>query len=260
MDPKPIWPQLHHPIVKLRSRDFKSSAKHRSRTMHPTRYFLIDFGLSTRFNPDDGEPLDYGIIGGDKSVPELQNGGDLELKNPFAIDVYYLGNMLRKTFLRVSTTTRILTRRQTYAFGYSNIAAWSFSTKLSLTWFKTIHASVRQWAMLFRASTRYRSLFHSENCGLISSNTTSEGGSPSMRISFAERSYTGLCFAQPYHRHAPLSAELLRAPFDSQFPTSMYFGSAIALLQRYLGGQEHAIRTLRRQSPRRVKKQVGVLV
>lgn len=125
MDPKPIWPQLHHPIVKLRSRDFKSSAKHRSRTMHPTRYFLIDFGLSTRFNPDDGEPLDYGIIGGDKSVPELQNGGDLELKNPFPIDVYYLGNMLRKTFLKVSTglVTPLYHSSRTWL---SRCAAWSF--------------------------------------------------------------------------------------------------------------------------------------
>lgn len=103
MATEPLYPKLYSPVLQTRTRNFKSRSKSRSRTLHPTRYYLIDFGLSRRFDPKDGEPLDITILGGDKTVPELQNGGNLRLNNPFPIDVYYIGNMIRQTFLKVSS-------------------------------------------------------------------------------------------------------------------------------------------------------------
>ena len=60
---------------------------------------LIDFGLSRRYDPANGSPLDKPYQGGDKSVPEHQ---DTErFCNPFPTDVYYVGNLVREEFIQV---------------------------------------------------------------------------------------------------------------------------------------------------------------
>lgn len=100
MDPVPLYPRLFHPLVNSRTMDYKGDAKHYSRTWKPTKYFLIDFGLSRKYNPDDGPPLEFPILGGDKTVPEFQHSD--EAVNPFPTDIYYLGNLIREDFLQVT--------------------------------------------------------------------------------------------------------------------------------------------------------------
>ncbi len=46
LDPTNRYPKLLHPVALGRSRDFRHKAKAYSRTRRPTRYLLIDFGLS----------------------------------------------------------------------------------------------------------------------------------------------------------------------------------------------------------------------
>lgn len=104
MDPKPTFPNMYHPRLIQRNRDFKGSPKFYSRTARPTKYFLIDFGLSKKYNPEDGESSELPILGGDKTVPEFQGEGYDEPSNPFRTDIYYLGNMIREDFLQVSST------------------------------------------------------------------------------------------------------------------------------------------------------------
>lgn len=110
MEPTPLLSETPHPIRLKRSYDFKRKLKQRTRTEYPTRYHIIDFGLSRRFFPGDElvAPVAYG---GDKSVPEYKDPSRA-VSNPFAIDVYCFGNMMREWFVDVrlylSTTSTVV--------------------------------------------------------------------------------------------------------------------------------------------------------
>jgi len=99
LDPSNMYPKSFHPADIERSQDFRGKAKGYSRTRCPSRYLLIDFGLSRRYDPADGPPVDAPIHGGDKSAPELQDSKTSY--NPFPTDVYYLGNLVREDYMEV---------------------------------------------------------------------------------------------------------------------------------------------------------------
>jgi hypothetical protein len=109
LDPSGMYPKGFHPIQVNRRRDFRGRAKRFTRTSRPTRYYLIDFGLSRRYN--SRKALDQPIRGGDKSAPEHQRGN---LCNPFHTDIYYLGNLVRERFLKVRQNVQILVGYATY--------------------------------------------------------------------------------------------------------------------------------------------------
>lgn len=61
------------------------------------RYYYVDFGMSTRFLP--GEPrLVTGQLGRDREAPELS---DTVPYDPFKVDVFIIGNLLRQEFHEV---------------------------------------------------------------------------------------------------------------------------------------------------------------
>ena len=97
-DPSGMYPKGFHPVRLNRSRDFKGRAKSYTRTQRPTRYYLVDFGSSHRYNSRNA--LDDPLPGGDNTAPEQQLEG---LYNPFRTDIYDLGNVIRERFLKVST-------------------------------------------------------------------------------------------------------------------------------------------------------------
>ena len=99
LDPSNMFPESFHPVVINRSKDFRRKAKWYSQTRCPTRYFLIDFGLSRRYDLADGLPLDVPIRGGDKSALEHEDG--VTPCNPFPTDVYHLGNLIREYYMQV---------------------------------------------------------------------------------------------------------------------------------------------------------------
>jgi serine/threonine protein kinase len=99
LDPSNMYPESFHPAEMSQSRDFRRKAKWYSRTRRPTKYLLIDFGLSRRYDPANGPPLDKPYQGGDKSAPEHQD--QERFCNPFPTDVYYLGNLVREEFIQV---------------------------------------------------------------------------------------------------------------------------------------------------------------
>ena len=109
MDPNPMFPDLYHPATRNRSRDWKSyRPKYYTRTARPTKYYLIDFGLSRKYDPEEREPLQIPILGGDKTVPEFQGDGVYRPWNPFPTDIYYIGNMIREEFLQVSDSFSVI--------------------------------------------------------------------------------------------------------------------------------------------------------
>ncbi|KAJ7152632.1 hypothetical protein C8R43DRAFT_1189593 [Mycena crocata] len=73
-----------------------------TRTACWPRYYSIDFGLSRRYDPDKGPPLEEMIRGGDKSAPEHRDGDSC---NPFPTDIYYLGNLLDREFIHSHPST-----------------------------------------------------------------------------------------------------------------------------------------------------------
>ncbi len=81
-------------------------AKHITRTQCWPRYYLIDFGMSPRYDPSNVPPMEPLISVGDKYPPEHSiitvNPPWVDSCNPFPTDVYYLGSMLKRTLSVVS--------------------------------------------------------------------------------------------------------------------------------------------------------------
>ncbi len=118
LDPSNMYPKSFHPAEISRSKDFRRKAKWYTRTRRPTKYVLIDFGLSRRYDPTNGPPLDKPYRGGDKSAPELQER--VTPCNPFPTDVYYLGNLYAGpkicSFLRTSRADRCIQKCKGFEF------------------------------------------------------------------------------------------------------------------------------------------------
>ena len=101
MDGRPIYPEMYHPVRSNRNRSFTGPAKHSRRSVHPVKYYFIDFGLSHRFKSREARRWMLPQGGGDRTVPEYKNGDDVP-HDPFPTDIYCLGNLIRERFLNVS--------------------------------------------------------------------------------------------------------------------------------------------------------------
>ncbi|KAJ3776846.1 hypothetical protein FB446DRAFT_635306 [Lentinula raphanica] len=101
MDWDPLYshpPHFHRPSKRM---DWKGPSKPRNRTFYPVRYYFIDWDLSKQYDPiirTNRVPMRYPGYGGDRTVPEFKRS---ELCNPFAVDVYCLGNVIRQKFIEV---------------------------------------------------------------------------------------------------------------------------------------------------------------
>ncbi|KAJ3720082.1 hypothetical protein C8R42DRAFT_722740 [Lentinula raphanica] len=98
MDANSMYTRPFHPIKPKKRYDWSGRALHHSRTCRPPRYFLIDFGQSRMYDPfQTGRPLEYALSSsGGYASPEGVEGYP---SDPFATDVYLLGNLIRITFL-----------------------------------------------------------------------------------------------------------------------------------------------------------------
>ena len=105
MDASPLYPRGFHPQSPVMKPDRSDVAKHCSRTERPVQYYWTDFGLSRRFDPEETSPTELPIWGGDRSVPEFKKNYDAPW-NPFHTDVYYVGNLIREDFMKVSPEPR----------------------------------------------------------------------------------------------------------------------------------------------------------
>ena len=99
MDPNRLYLDAFHPASPLMRRDFSGYARYKTRTERPPKYFLIDFGLSRRYDTSISKPMEVPIWGADKEVPEFQNSNTP--CDPFPTDVFYIGNTIKKDFVEV---------------------------------------------------------------------------------------------------------------------------------------------------------------
>ncbi|EPQ57111.1 hypothetical protein GLOTRDRAFT_137524 [Gloeophyllum trabeum ATCC 11539] len=99
MDPSALYPESFHPVSTSQKRNLKGHAKHYTRTQRPVKYYLIDFGLSRRYKPEDMPPMEEVVIGGDRTVPEFQDVYTRAVSSkrcdPFPTDIYTLGNVMK---------------------------------------------------------------------------------------------------------------------------------------------------------------------
>ena len=94
-----MYPDGFHHFVVVDKPDLSGTAKFYTRTQRPSKYFIIDFGMSRRYEPGDDSPLEPTI---------LPDGKTEALQNPFEVDVYLAGNLVRERFLDVSLTLYLL--------------------------------------------------------------------------------------------------------------------------------------------------------
>nr|GAT58201.1 predicted protein [Mycena chlorophos] len=94
--PRGFHPDFQHQHLKV---DKYADASHTTRTWRPVKYYLVDFGISRRYTPAERKAgtRDRIILGGDKSPPEHQ--GNQYKVDPFATDVYFLGNFIKTEFM-----------------------------------------------------------------------------------------------------------------------------------------------------------------
>ncbi|KAJ7709015.1 hypothetical protein B0H17DRAFT_1156000 [Mycena rosella] len=101
MDVTQLYPNgFHSEDVEL-NQSWKGKAKHTCMTCTKCnpKYYLIDFGLSRMHDPANKPPLEYPDCGGDRKMPQLQGQEYHQLHDPFPIDVYYIGNLIRREFI-----------------------------------------------------------------------------------------------------------------------------------------------------------------
>ncbi|KAJ3512557.1 hypothetical protein NLJ89_g3446 [Agrocybe chaxingu] len=85
-----------HPQQPEGKPDMSGPANFSTRTDRPQRYFLIDFGQTVIYTPEDITHILPIVWGGDKSVPEFFTG--IPFHDPYATDVYCAGNLIRCEF------------------------------------------------------------------------------------------------------------------------------------------------------------------
>lgn len=90
MDAGHLYPEPFHPVFPAYTYDLTGDSKPCSRTEKPVRYYFVDFGRAVAYSSSD-LPRDYPLWDGEQTVPEYWLG---DMSDPFAGDVYCLGNMV----------------------------------------------------------------------------------------------------------------------------------------------------------------------
>ena len=118
MDPKTMYPEGFHPVQTAYKRDYSGIAYHIPRSAIGVKYYYADFGISKHFQ-DAGSPrVTTGISGRDRDPPELSNTVPYD---PFKLDVFIIGNMLKREFCDVIFPLLSSTAKLTFPQRFSNL-------------------------------------------------------------------------------------------------------------------------------------------
>lgn len=108
MDATELYPQGFHPLMQDKTRNLESHRVVYTRTEKRPKYYLVNFSSARFYDSNERQPLDHPVYGTDRSVPEFQGEKFEQSHDPFATDVYYLGNMIKNEFVHVSVVVFIL--------------------------------------------------------------------------------------------------------------------------------------------------------
>lgn len=103
MDASGLFPKGFHPVLQTSLSDgvTPASVLSRAAATSPIKYYYIDFGISTCFTSDALRRV-IGTSGLDREPPELS---DTVPYDPFALDVFLIGNLIRRRFCDVGVFT-----------------------------------------------------------------------------------------------------------------------------------------------------------
>ena len=76
--------------------------------MKPVKYYIVDLDQARQYERLENA-LERSVVKGEGAAPEFQNA--LDRQNPFPTDVYYIGNVVRETFLKVSSHCKVPSER-----------------------------------------------------------------------------------------------------------------------------------------------------
>ena len=94
MDADAMYPEGFHPVKNTYKRDYSGPATHLPRSTAGVRYYFADFDTSVH-TQGEGPHLVTGERGRDQEPPELSATVPYD---PFQLDVFIIGNMLRHEF------------------------------------------------------------------------------------------------------------------------------------------------------------------
>ncbi|KAI0088667.1 hypothetical protein BDY19DRAFT_891112 [Irpex rosettiformis] len=93
MDATALYPKGFHPVRTSLLPDASGKAPRRSRSSAYIRYYYIDYGISSYFDPSVEQDRNVlGIDGIDREVPELSSTVPYD---PFKVDVFLIGNLFK---------------------------------------------------------------------------------------------------------------------------------------------------------------------
>jgi len=98
MDADAMFPEGFHPLHVMYKRDYSGWADYFPRSTAGVKYYFVDFGISS-YIPEDDESFVVGNFGRDQEPPELSHTIPYD---PFKLDIFIIGNMLKRNFYDVT--------------------------------------------------------------------------------------------------------------------------------------------------------------
>ena len=92
LDATHMYPLGFHPVHSILMADARTYAPVVSRLEAGVKYYFVDYGISSYFQPGSLRELVVGTAGRDQDVPELSDNVPYD---PFKVDIFTIGNVLR---------------------------------------------------------------------------------------------------------------------------------------------------------------------
>ena len=113
-----MYPEGFHPVRVSHKRDYSGIATYLPRSAVGVKYYFADFGISAYIDPNSNSPrLVTGVDGRDQDPPELS---DTKPYDPFKLDIFVIGNMLKQEFCDVINPPHCFAAKLTFLQHFSN--------------------------------------------------------------------------------------------------------------------------------------------
>jgi serine/threonine protein kinase len=106
LDATHMYPLGFHPVEDVYLDDITTLAPVIPRLEAGVKYYFVDYGISSYFPAGSQRELVLGVAGRDQDVPELSNNVPYD---PFKVDIFTVGNVLRSEFQTNYTNLRFFT-------------------------------------------------------------------------------------------------------------------------------------------------------
>ena len=103
-----MYPEGFHPVKYSYKRDYSGWATYVPRSVAGVRYYFADFGISAYIPGEEHQKFVTGVLGRDQEPPELSETVPYD---PFKLDIFIIGNMLKQEFCDVIVPRSVASRK-----------------------------------------------------------------------------------------------------------------------------------------------------